>query len=229
MHCQHTLKIIYEDEALLVIDKPAWQLSVPGKKPELISSVQHAADYLQQPAYVVHRLDCATSGVMIFAKTLQAQRHLHKSFRDRKVSKLYQALLCAMPASCQGIVDLPLITDWPARPKQKIDYESGKAAQTCWSIAGQQTIQQQEFTLVNLRPITGRTHQLRVHMAACGHAILGDRLYAPVAFHSQPDGTAPFSRLYLHAYKIYLQHPLTRKSVSFHSTPVFDKDAIYNS
>lgn len=216
------LDIIFEDEAIIVINKPAWELSVPGKDPLKISTAQKVDHYLQFPARVVHRLDCATSGAMIFAKTLQSQRILHASFRKRLVSKLYHAVLCSTPKSHSGSVDLPLMTDWPVRPKQKVDYLKGKAALTNWTLLDtcfsiQAGLNRSLFSIVELRPKTGRTHQLRLHCASIGHAILGDRLYAQPEYHSQPDNSAPFDRLHLHASELYLAHPITLRSMSFHA------------
>jgi tRNA pseudouridine32 synthase/23S rRNA pseudouridine746 synthase len=224
------LKILYEDDHIIVVNKPAWQLSVPGKDKKLISTVDCLEAYLNTQALVVHRLDCATSGVMVFAKTKEAQRHLHHSFRIRRVSKIYHAVLCSQPSQTQGTVNLPLMTDWPVRPKQKVDFIEGKDALTSWQITQQplppelQDAHQSastSFTFVELRPKTGRTHQLRLHMAAIGHPILGDRLYAHESYHRQPDMSAPFKRLYLHASHIFFQHPHTGRSVSFAARTAF--------
>jgi len=216
--------IIYEDDHIIVIDKPAWQLCVPGKDPLMISTLQHVNDYLGFTARVVHRLDCATSGVMIFAKSLQAQRHLHLSFRQRKVAKIYHALICGKLEQTKGHITLPLMTDWPQRPKQKIDFVHGKAAHTDWQQGSSILLQDKWFISVELRPKTGRTHQLRLHMASQGNPILGDRLYGAATYWSQPDKTGPFCRLYLHASKIYLQHPITGKSVCFQAQAHFMGD-----
>ncbi|HBF06766.1 MAG TPA: RNA pseudouridine synthase [Gammaproteobacteria bacterium] len=222
----HNIHIIHEDEAMLVINKPAWQLSVPGKNPNMVSAFDIASEYLGKPAFVVHRLDCATSGLMIFAKTLDVQRKLHKSFRDRWVSKVYQAVLCTPPQQKSGTIELPLNTDWPNRPKQMVDYQDGKEAKTFWSHASCGLKAGVESDLkaampniipfpVYLRPYTGRTHQLRVHTQSLGHPIIGDRLYAQSHYTSEPDNSKPFKRLYLHAESLYLQHPMTKKSVYF--------------
>lgn len=217
------LKIIFEDDSIIVVNKQAWELSVPGKNPAMVSTAERLADHLGVAPRVVHRLDCATSGVMIFAKNRFTQNQLQTEFRRRLVSKVYHAILCSEPQSLEGTVELPLITDWPLRPKQKVDFEKGKWALTHWRclptkiMVEHQHIVSETFRCVELRPKTGRTHQLRVHMAALGHPILGDRLYAPPSFRSEPNDTAPFPRLYLHASELYIRHPLTGKSVSFHA------------
>lgn len=230
--------IVFEDEHLIVINKPAWQLSVPGKNPKLISATDIVEHYLGNQIHIVHRLDCATSGVMIFAKNKTAQRILHSHFRKRQISKIYHAIICFKPKDKEGTVDLPLITDWQKRPKQKIDLCHGKEAFTTWALDESplphelrfqnlqhkitDTIQKKtHFTQVLLRPKTGRTHQLRLHMAAIGYPILGDRLYAPEPYHSQPHQKGQFQRLYLHASEIFLPHPNTGRSISFATNRIF--------
>lgn len=195
--------ILYEDDHLLVTNKKPWCLSVPGKDPHTISWFESIQNLVQQPIYVVHRLDCATSGIMLFAKTAKAQQQLHKEFRNRRVSKLYYAITRKPLPDTQGTIDLPLMCDWPLRPKQKVCLSQGKAALTHW----QHLSTENGLSLVKLKPITGRTHQLRVHMAAIGCPLLGDKLYAGPEDQNQ--------RLFLHAGAIFFRHPASGASVGF--------------
>ncbi|MFT4077324.1 MAG: pseudouridine synthase [Asticcacaulis sp.] len=195
---------------MLVAEKPAGLLSVPGRLPEnkdcLITRLQ--ADY--PDALTVHRLDMATSGLMVFARGAEAHRTLSKAFADRHVSKCYIAVV-AGALEGEGEVDLPLITDWPNRPRQMIDHEIGKPSLTRWRAleSGQGT------TRVELEPVTGRSHQLRVHMMAIGHPILGDVFYAP------PEIECLSPRLLLHAERLSLPHPVTGDRMDFHSEAPF--------
>ena len=200
------LQILYEDAELIAINKPCNMLSVPGR-----DSTMQSCTALLSTAYqvlVVHRLDCATSGAMLYAKSKQSQARLQQAFRRRQVSKLYHAVTVGRPD--QALIDLPLLTDWPNRPKQKIDWLAGKPAQTLIKPLRELTkIDHNELWLVELRPITGRTHQLRLHLAAIGFPIVGDELYAPERWR----GSTPDSHLLLHAREIYFEHPTTRKSI----------------
>lgn len=171
---QKPIEVIHQDDHVLVVDKPAGLLSVPGRLPEhkdsLISRIQE-----QWPtALTVHRLDMETSGVVIFALSKAAQSHLARQFQERLTEKTYIARIWGQTETSEGLIDVPLICDWPNRPKQKIDHEHGKAAQTHWRVLESEP----KTTLVELKPITGRSHQLRVHMLHLGHPIVGDRLYA---------------------------------------------------
>ncbi|SCW61909.1 pseudouridine synthase [Asticcacaulis taihuensis] len=202
--------VIYIDDHMLVAEKPAGLLSVPGRLPEnkdcLITRLQ--ADY--PDALTVHRLDMATSGLMIFARGAEAQRTLSKAFADRQVSKRYIAVVAGRLEG-QGEVDLPLITDWPNRPRQKIDHEIGKPSLTRWRALAQDGA----TTRVELEPVTGRSHQLRVHMMAIGHPILGDVFYAPA------DIEALSPRLLLHAECLTLPHPVSGERLNFRSPAPF--------
>jgi len=202
--------VLYIDDHMLVAEKPAGLLSVPGRLPEnkdcLITRLQ--ADY--PDALTVHRLDMATSGLMIFARGAEAQRTLSKAFADRQVSKRYIAVV-ADRLEGQGEVDLPLITDWPNRPRQKIDDEIGKPSLTRWRALAQDGA----TTRVELEPVTGRSHQLRVHMMAIGHPILGDVFYAPA------DIEALSPRLLLHAECLTLPHPVSGERLNFRSPAPF--------
>ena len=184
------LAIVHEDAALLVVEKPAGLLSVPGKDPAHGDCVLSRLVALRPEALLVHRLDMDTSGLMIFARHKKAQRHLGLQFERRHIGKVYEALVEGEIADESGEVDLPLIVDWPHRPLQKICHETGRAAQTSWE--------------------TGRSHQLRVHMLALGHPIVGDRFY----------GT-PDQRLMLHAAELSLYHPDGAARVVFNSPVPF--------
>ena len=202
--------VLYIDDHMLVAEKPAGLLSVPGRLPEnkdcLITRLQ--ADY--PDALTVHRLDMATSGLMIFARGAEAQRTLSKAFADRQVSKRYIAVVAGRLEG-QGEVDLPLITDWPNRPRQKIDHEIGKPSLTRWRALAQDGA----TTRVELEPVTGRSHQLRVHMMAIGHPILGDVFYAPANI----EALSP--RLLLHAECLTLPHPVSGERLNFRSPAPF--------
>lgn len=196
----HTgLTLIYIDEHLLVLDKPAGLLAVPGrgadKRDCLASRVQ--AEYPE--ALVVHRLDMATSGLMLMARSEATQKQLSRMFAERQVDKTYIAIVDGRLDQDSGDIDLPLITDWPNRPKQKIDHDIGKPALTHYRVLAYTPAQ--DTSRVELKPHTGRTHQLRLHMQALGHPILGDPLYAPDAVHRRSP------RLLLHAAGLHFRHP----------------------
>jgi tRNA pseudouridine32 synthase/23S rRNA pseudouridine746 synthase len=188
---------LYEDRDLVAADKPAGLLAVPGRgeggRDCLAARV--AADV--PDARVVHRLDQATSGVMVLGRGAAAQRALSIAFAARQVEKRYEAVVHGLVAEDAGTIDLPLSTDWPNRPRQQVDHARGKPSQTRWRVLSRDTALQ--TTRLQLEPITGRSHQLRVHLQALGHPIVGDTLYAP------PPHDAP--RLLLHACELRLPHP----------------------
>lgn len=190
--------VIYEDKALIAVDKPPGLLTVPGKGEAkadcLIERLR--ADY--PTIRLVHRLDGDTSGLVLFALTAKAQAALGLAFEKRQVRKTYQARLWGEEAATEGRIDLPLIVDWPNRPRQHVNFATGRPALTAW----RRLALGQGETRVQLFPHTGRSHQLRVHMAAMGHPILGDTLYAEGAAAAHP-------RLMLHAEALELAHPLT--------------------
>jgi len=208
------LQIVYEDEALIVLNKPNGLLSVPGKK--TVSTQDSLAGRVQAQfpgAMIVHRLDMATSGLIVMARGLQVRRLLGCAFEQRQIKKQYIAIVDGCPAKTRGHIDLPLIRDWPNRPKQKVDMEQGKSALTNYKVL--EYYQQADATRIELEPVTGRSHQLRVHMCSIGHAILGDRLYANEA------ARAKSPRLLLHAASLTLQHPITGQEISFSSAVPF--------
>lgn len=202
------LDILYQDHDLIALNKPSGLLSVPGRGPDkqdcLLSRVQ--TEYPE--ALVVHRLDMSTSGLILFARHVAAQRALSGLFAERALEKTYHAVVSGHPEPSRGTVDLPLITDWPNRPKQKIDFAQGKAALTFYTTLAYE--QASDSSRVELKPQTGRSHQLRVHMQALGCPILGDDLYAPEAVRQQA------ARLLLHATELALTQPLSQQALHLH-------------
>ena len=193
------------------MDKPAGLLAVPGVGPANADSAATRLQALDQNIRVVHRLDQATSGLLVFARSLAAQRRLSGAFEARAVHKQYVAVVEGLVVEDTGEVDLPLRTDWPNRPRQVVDHEAGKPALTRWRVLERDPLQNR--TRLLLMPVTGRSHQLRVHLMALGHAILGDTLYAA-------DPTrAP--RLLLHASRLEFDHPATGLRCSFSSEVPF--------
>ena len=190
------LDVVHQDADLLVLNKPSGLLSVPGKAAEHADCLEARAKAAFPEALLVHRLDMDTSGLMIFAMNKAAQRHLGLQFERRHVEKSYEALVWGQPDDT-GEVDLPLIVDWPNRPLQMVDFERGKKAHTAWEV----TAREATHARVRLSPTTGRSHQLRVHMLAIGHPILGDRFYAKGAALSSA------ARLCLHAETLSVFHP----------------------
>ncbi len=193
---QDPLVILHDDHEVLLVDKPSGLLSVPGKGPDLTDCLIARVQAVFPMALLVHRLDRDTSGVMIFALTPHAQRHLGLQFEKRQTKKTYVARVWGNMAEKTGTVDLPLIVDWPNRPLQMVDHENGKQAVTDWRVIGTK----ENETRVRLMPRTGRSHQLRVHMLALGHPILGDPFYAKGA-------AADFPRLMLHSQTLQFRHP----------------------
>lgn len=203
---------LFVDDTLLIVDKPAGLLSVPGRGEDkadcLVSRIQ-----VQFPdALIVHRLDMSTSGLLVLARGEEMHRLLSKLFRDRLVDKRYVAVVAGLLATEQGEVELPLICDWPNRPRQKVDFDIGKPSLTRFRRLELDPVN--KVTRVELEPFTGRSHQLRVHMAELGHPILGDDLYAGAA-----EGKA--DRLLLHAMDLAFSHPLTGEALRFHCPPPF--------
>lgn len=201
------LTVLHVDDDLLVVDKPSGLLSVPGKAKEHADSVEVRAQEMHPQARIVHRLDMDTSGVMVLAMNAEAHRHLGLQFERRKTEKTYIAEVWGNVAGDEGEINLPLICDWPNRPKQKVCFEHGRSALTQWKVLERKDVS----TRLRLFPHTGRSHQLRVHMLALGHPILGDRFYA--------DGEALMAsaRLYLHAESLELHRPDNGDRIIFRS------------
>ena len=200
------LVVLYQDEHIMVVNKPSGLLSVPGRQEEHRDSIMTRIQRDYPAAESVHRLDMATSGVIAGALTKAAERELKRQFREREPKKQYLARVWGHPAQEKGLVDLPLICDWPNRPKQKVCFETGKPAQTEYEVL---EYAPDNTARVLLKPITGRSHQLRVHMLALGHPILGDRFYAT------PEALAMAPRLLLHAQTLTITHPAFGNSMTF--------------
>ena len=193
------------DDDLIIVEKPSGLLSVPGKTEPDCLEARIRKDYPE--ALTIHRLDMATSGVMVFARNPNAQRHIGLQFEKRIPEKTYIAHVFGQVQDETGQVHLPLITDWPNRPKQMVCHERGKPSITEWKLLEQE----EQASRLALFPKTGRSHQLRVHMLAIGHPILGDRLYADEdAFMAAP-------RLQLHAHKLKLRKPTGGEWIEFES------------
>ena len=207
---QDPLVILHEDAEVLLVDKPAGLLSVPGKGPHLADCLIARVQAVFPDALLVHRLDRDTSGVMIFALTPYAQRHLGLQFEKRMTRKTYVARVWGVPTENSGTIDLPLIVDWPNRPLQMVCHETGKSAQTDWRLLKKEG----DTARVRLSPKTGRSHQLRVHMLSLGHPILGDPFYA----------TGPaldYPRMMLHSEELRFNHPQGGHSTKVRSKAPF--------
>lgn len=191
------LDILHDDHQILIANKPSGLLSVPGKGPHLADCLMSRIQAVFPQALLVHRLDRDTSGVMVFALTPHAQRHLGLQFEKRMTQKTYVARVAGRLEPKTGTVDLPLIVDWPNRPLQKVCHETGKSAQTDYRVLRYG----EGETRVRMMPKTGRSHQLRVHMLALGHPILGDPFYASGA------DKEDHPRLMLHSEELRIKHP----------------------
>ena len=198
------LDILHQDHELLIVNKPSGLLSVPGRGEHLADCLIARIQAVFPEALLVHRLDRDTSGVMVFAMTPHAQRHLGLQFEKRQVKKVYISRVYGEVEGSEGTVDLPLIVDWPNRPRQHVDHENGKPAVTDWKVAKRGDGE----TRMRLFPQTGRSHQLRVHMRELGHPILGDPFYATGAALDAP-------RLMLHAESLRLRHPDGGRGMTF--------------
>ncbi len=199
------LQVLHKDDDLLVVDKSSGLLSVPGKAAEHSDCVESRARAICPGARIVHRLDMDTSGVMVLAMNPAAHRHLGLQFERRKTCKSYLAEVWGRLAEDEGEVNLPLICDWPNRPKQMVSFEHGKPSLTRWQVLERRA----RTTRVRLIPHTGRSHQLRVHMLALGHPIIGDRFYA------DGEALAASGRLALHAGSLEFHHPANGERVAF--------------
>jgi tRNA pseudouridine32 synthase/23S rRNA pseudouridine746 synthase len=205
--------LVHEDAWCLVAVKPAGLLSVPGRGEANQDCLASRLQARYPDALVVHRLDMATSGLWIMGRGLAAQRKLARAFEHRDVSKRYVAVVDGEVAQPEGSIDLPIGPDWPNRPRQQVDAERGRPSVTRFRVLGPGPLP--GTTRLELEPVTGRTHQLRVHLMAIGHPIVGDALYAP----AQIAAAAP--RLWLHATELRLAHPGTGQPVQWSSPPPF--------
>ncbi|TKB46928.1 bifunctional tRNA pseudouridine(32) synthase/23S rRNA pseudouridine(746) synthase RluA [Thalassotalea mangrovi] len=205
------LEILYRDEDLIIVNKPSGLLTVPGRLPEHQDCLQHRVQRVLPAATIVHRLDMATSGVMVMALNKPSHVAISRQFEKRQTEKYYLARVFGKVVPDYGEIDLPLICDWPNRPKQMVDHQRGKQAITRYQVL----THEDKTTLVKLMPVTGRSHQLRVHMLSLGHPIIGDRLYA------HPEALALSPRLQLHAKSLSLYHPHSGEKLSFTADDAF--------
>lgn len=201
--------VIHADDDLVAVDKPAGLLSVPGRGPDLADCLIERLRGDFPGVRLVHRLDRDTSGVIVFGLTAAAQAHLARQFEERRASKRYQALVAGHVAGRQGRIDLPLIVDWPNRPRQMVCHDTGRPARTDWRLLRMEGANSR----LRLMPQTGRTHQLRVHMQALGHPILGDSLYSA--------DWRDWPRLMLHAEELRLTHPATGQPLALRAPVPF--------
>ena len=212
------LHTVYSDKSLLVLNKPSGLLSVPGRGPDKQDCLSQRVQHHFADALIVHRLDMATSGLMLMARGIDMQRALSRLFERREIHKRYLAVVEGQPKKPPGpdgwsLIDLPIGVDWPRRPLRIIDSARGKASQTRWrTILFDECMNSMR---VELEPLTGRSHQLRVHLQALGHPILGDALYAPEAVQAKA------KRLLLHASVLRFQHPQSGEAMCFKSVPDF--------
>jgi len=204
------LEILHEDHEIVVVNKPSGLLSVPGRGEHLADCLITRVQAVFPQALLVHRLDRDTSGVMVFALSPHAQRNLSMQFEKRTTKKTYVARVAGRIEEKKGTVDLPLIVDWPNRPRQKVCHETGKPAVTDWRVLKTSDSESR----VRLTPKTGRSHQLRVHMLALGHPILGDPFYAEGPALEHP-------RLMLHSEELRINHPDSGKGLSFRAKAPF--------
>jgi len=204
------VNVLHADAACVVADKPSGLLSVPGRGAHLQDCMASRVQAMFADALVVHRLDMATSGLMLFARGAEAQRRLSRAFAQREVHKRYVAVVHGRVEPAQGEIDLPLIADWPRRPLQKVDADHGKPSLTRYRTI----LVEGDRTRLELEPVTGRAHQLRVHLLAIGHAIVGDALYTPELI-------AGTDRLLLHATQLCFAHPISGAPIAIDAAVPF--------
>ncbi|WP_417482664.1 RluA family pseudouridine synthase [Maricaulis sp.] len=205
------LPIVHADDHILVLDKPAGLLTVAGNSPELADCLEARVRAQYPTATMIHRLDMDTSGLIVLALNARAHAHIGKQFEKRLTRKAYIAIVQGQMAQATGRIDQPMKSDWPNRPKQHVDPVDGRTAITDWQVLETAA----DHTRLRLAPLTGRTHQLRVHLAWLGHPILGDNLYAP------EDALAASDRLCLHAETLEFRHPDGGAPVRFESPAPF--------
>lgn len=211
--CSEAVNILFEDDYLLLVEKPSGLLSIPGRNPANWDCVAHRVKQTHPEARIVHRLDLDTSGIMVMALDRTTHRELNWLFERRDVQKLYTAVVFGVMQEETGSVDFPLIADWPNRPRQKVCYERGKQALTYYEVVERDAAGNR--TRLHLKPVTGRSHQLRVHMAEINHPILGCDMYAHDA------ALAMAERLQLHATNLSFRHPITGEMIEGVSPPPF--------
>ena len=208
------ISLLYDDADLLVLNKPAGLLSVPGRGPDKQDCLSTRVQTRFADALVVHRLDMATSGLLLMARGIAMQRAMSAAFAERQVAKCYVADVAGLlaPGAPWQLIDLPIAPDWPRRPL-RIVHPQGQPSQTLWRCISQDL--QRQTSRLELQPLTGRSHQLRLHLQALGHPILGDALYAPAPVQAMA------ARLHLHARDLTLAHPRTRQSLQWHCPAPF--------
>lgn len=207
------LDLYYLDEYLLVVHKPAGLLSVPGRGEDKQDCMIQRVLREYADAFIVHRLDMDTSGLLLIARGKSMQSALSILFQQRSVHKRYLAVVGGQLEQKEGEINLPLLLDWPNRPKHKVDFEQGKPSLTRYRLLSYDAAA--DLSRVELEPFTGRSHQLRVHLMSLGHPIIGDELYAP------PELKAKANRLLLHAWQLGFQHPITQAALQFECPPEF--------
>lgn len=206
-------EIVFADATLVVANKPAGLLAVPGRGADKQDCLAARVQALYADALIVHRLDMATSGLLVLARSAEAHRTLSIAFAQRRVHKRYTAVVAGLMDEAEGRIEMPLICDWPNRPRQKVDHTLGKPSLTLYRVL--QRAPERGITRIELEPVTGRSHQLRVHLAEIGHAIVGDALYA------SPEVQAMAPRLLLHASLLELPHPASGVTMGFESPAPF--------
>jgi len=204
------MHVLMADAALVAVNKPAGMLSVPGRGDDKQDCAATRVQARFPDALIVHRLDMATSGILLFARGLEVQRRLGIAFAQREVHKRYVAVVHGRIDGEQGEIALPLSADWPQRPRQKVDREQGKPSLTRWRLRAHDAAN--STSRLELEPVTGRSHQLRVHLLAIGHPIVGDRLYG------RDDGA---ERLMLHACELQFTHPVDGRAIDLRCEPPF--------
>jgi len=206
-----SVSIVFHDDDIIVVDKAPDLLSVPGRGPEKLDSVYHRLTLQFEEVHIVHRLDMATSGIMVFARNKASLKNLQQQFQNRQTEKSYQAILAGELHPETGAINLPMRCDWPNRPRQMVCYEYGKKSLTRWRVM--------EYldgsTRVELLPFTGRSHQLRIHCNAMNHPILGDNLYGT------EESQKARQYLCLHAQSLTFTHPVSTERMTFGSPPPF--------
>lgn len=207
----NSVNILFSDNEIIIVDKAPGILSVPGRGPEKLDSVSHRLSLQFPEVHIVHRLDMATSGIMVFARNKEALRSLQQQFQNRQTEKSYQAIIAGHLTPTQGAINLPMRCDWPNRPKQMVCYEFGKKSLTRWRVMEYIA----ENTRVELLPFTGRSHQLRIHCDALGHPILGDNLYGTTQSQTATE------QLCLHAQSLTFTHPSSEERLTFSSSAPF--------
>ena len=210
-HSQEEIRILYEDDDLLLVRKPDLLLSIPGRHPLNKDCLVTRLQQRYPSASIVHRLDLDTSGIMVIPLNKPAHAHISRQFQERRVAKSYHAIVYGLPARDSGEIDLPIASDWANRPRQMICHERGRSALTRFEVLERGV----DRTRVLLTPVTGRSHQLRIHMRELGHPILGCDMYA------HPQALEMASRLMLHAYTLAFEHPRTGQWLTGECPPDF--------